>query len=170
MKLPPMIRSATAAAVLVAFLSPLAFALDKVTVMSLETAKKLAAGCEAKAKEQNWKMNISVVDSGANEIFFEKMDGAFLGSREIALHKAQTSANFPFPTRFVEQLVYGKDLKGGVVPGFALVPGVVAFAGGLPIMSADNVHIGGIGVSGGTADQDETCAQAGLDAGKDALK
>ena len=45
-------------------------------------------------------MNISVVDSGANEIFFEKMDGAFLGSRDIALHEAQTPARFPFTTRF----------------------------------------------------------------------
>jgi len=147
-----------------------ALALDRVPVISLEAAKKIAAGCEAKAKEMNWKMNISVVDSGANEIFFEKMDGAFLGSREIALHKAQTSAHFPFPTRAIEQLSYGKDLKGGTVPGLALVPGIIAFAGGLPIMTADNVHIGGLGVSGGTADQDETCAQAGLDGAKDALK
>jgi len=170
MKVIPTVGLAVVTTAFVVGLSPLAFALDKMPQISLEVAKKLAAGCEAKAKEQSWKMNISVVDSGANEIFFEKMDGAFLGSREIALHKAQTSANFPFPTRFVEQLSYGKDLKGGAVPGLALVPGIVAFAGGLPIMTADKVHIGGIGVSGGTADQDETCAQAALDAGMDALK
>jgi hypothetical protein len=60
-------------------------------------------------------------------------------------------------------LAYGKDLKGGTVPGLALVPGIIAFAGGLPVMTDDKVHIGGIGVSGGTADQDETCAQAGID-------
>jgi glc operon protein GlcG len=67
-------------------------------------------------------------------------------------------------------ITYGKDLKGGTVPGLALVPGIIAFAGGLPIMTDDKVHIGGIGVSGGTADQDETCAQAGVDAVKDSLK
>jgi len=138
--------------------------------LSLDAAKKMAAACEAKSKEQNWKMNISVVDSGANEIFFEKMDGAYLGSRDIALHKAQTSARFPFPTRFVQELAYGKDLKGGMLPGIAQVPGVVAFAGGLPLMTADKAHVGGIGVSGGTADQDEECAQAGVDAAKDMLK
>jgi glc operon protein GlcG len=119
MRLLTTVCSATA---LVVFLSPLALALDKTPVISLELAKKLAAGCEAKAKEQNWKMNISVVDSGANEIYFEKMDGAFLGSREIALHKAKTSANFPFPTRFVEQLSYGKDLKGGGYRGCRSFP------------------------------------------------
>jgi glc operon protein GlcG len=163
------IRCAVMAAALVCA-SSAALALEKVPVISLDAAKKMAAGCEAKAKEMSWKMNIAVVDSGANEIFYEKMDGAFLGSREISLHKAQTSANFPFPSRFVEQLAYGKDLKGGIIPGFALTPGIVAFAGGLPIMTEDKVHIGGIGVSGGTADQDELCAQAGLDAAKDALK
>jgi glc operon protein GlcG len=169
MKLPVIFSAAMATAVVVC-LSPAALALDKMPVISLDLAKKMAAGCEAKAKEQSWKMNISVVDSGANEIFFEKMDGAFLGSREIALHKAQTSAHFPFPTRFVAELAYGKDLKGGMVPGLALVPGIIAFAGGLPIMTADKVQVGGIGVSGGTSEQDEMCAQAGLDAVQDALK
>ena len=46
-------------------LSPSAKALDKVPELSLEVAKKMAAACEAKSKEQNWKMNISVVDDGA---------------------------------------------------------------------------------------------------------
>jgi uncharacterized protein GlcG (DUF336 family) len=165
-----MICSVAMAAALVVGLSPIALALDKVPVISLDLARKMAAGCEAKAKEMNWKMNISVVDSGANQIFFEKMDGAYLGSGEIALHKAQTSARFPRPTRGIEQLAYGKDLKGGMIPGLALVPGIIAFAGGLPIMTEDKVHIGGIGVSGGTSDQDETCAQAGIDAVQDLLR
>jgi len=164
-------RRVALATTLVACLgSTTALALDKAPVISLELAKKLASGCEAKAREMNWKMNISVVDSGANEIFFEKQDGAFLGSREIALLKARTSAHFPFPTRMVEQLAYGKDLKGGALPGIAQVPGVIAFAGGLPIVTEDKVQIGAIGVSGGTADQDEACAQAGLDGARDALK
>ena len=63
-----------------------------------------------------------------------------------------------------------KDLKGSTVPGVALVPGIIAFAGGLPVMTDDKVQIGGIGVSSSCANQDETCAQAGIDAIKDALK
>src|ERR1700735_1946524 len=108
---PPVICSVTIVAALVG-LSPVARALDQAPVLTLDLAKKMAAGCEAKAKEMNWKMNISVVDSGANQIFFEKMDGAYLGSGDIALHKAQTSARFPFPTRGVQELAYGMDLKG----------------------------------------------------------
>jgi glc operon protein GlcG len=162
--------TAATAMVLAIGLSQQASALDKTSVLSLDLAKKMAAGCEAKAKEMSWKMNISVVDGGASEIFFERMDGAYLGSGDIARHKAETSARFPFPTRGVEQLAYGKDLKGGTLPGLAMVPGIIAFAGGLPVMTEDKAHIGAIGVSGGTADQDETCAQAGIDAVKDALK
>ena len=164
------IYTAVTAIVVATGVAQRASALDKTPVLSLDLAKKMAAGCEAKAKEMSWKMNISIVDTGANEIFFERMDGAYLGSGDIARHKAETSARFPFPTRGVEQLAYGKDLKGGTVPGLALVPGIIAFAGGLPIMTDDKVQIGGIGVSGGTADQDEACAQAGIDAVKDALK
>src|SRR6201998_2972515 len=163
----PMICSIAMVVALVGF-SPVARALDQVPNLSLDLARKMAAGCEAKAKEMNWKMNISVVDSGANQIFFEKMDGAYLGSGDIALHKAQTSARFPFPTRGIEQLAYGKDLKGGAVPGLALVPGIIAFPSGLPILTADNVQIGAIGVSGGTGDQDEVCAVSGMRAGKGA--
>jgi glc operon protein GlcG len=55
-------------------------------------------------------------------------------------------------------------------PGLALVSGIIAFAGGLPIMTEDKVQIGAVGVSGGTAGQDETCARAGIEAAKDALK
>ncbi|MGA9324027.1 MAG: heme-binding protein, partial [Xanthobacteraceae bacterium] len=142
MKSPAICTVATAILVAIG-LSQQASALDKMPVLSLDLAKKMAAGCEAKAKEMGWKMNISVVDVGANQIVFERMDGAYLGAGDIARRKAETSAHFPFPTRGIEQLAYGKDLKGGTVPGLALVPGIVAFAGGLPIMTDDKVHIGG---------------------------
>jgi uncharacterized protein GlcG (DUF336 family) len=139
-------------------------ALDKKPSLSLDVAKKMTAACEDKARQQGWKMNIAVVDDGANLVTFERMDGAFLGSDYVAQHKAMTSANFPFPTRQFGELAFGKEGKPGVVPGIANVPGVITFAGGLPVMTADKAHIGGIGVSGGTADQDEECSQAGLDA------
>ncbi|MBV9758866.1 MAG: heme-binding protein, partial [Alphaproteobacteria bacterium] len=75
-----------------------------------------------------------------------------------------------FPTRRFGELAFGKDGKPGMVPGIANVPGIITFAGGLPIMAANGAQIGAIGVSGGTADQDEECAQAGLDAVKGDLQ
>src|SRR6476620_7513890 len=52
--------------------------------INLDLAKKMVAGCEAKAKQEGWKMNIAVVDDGANLVAFERMDGAYLGSVLIA--------------------------------------------------------------------------------------
>ena len=115
-------------------------------------------------------MNIAVVDDGANLVGFERMDGAYLGSIQVAQAKAMTSAHFPFSTRQISELAFGKEGKPGMVPGVAYFPGIVTFAGGLPIMTASKAQIGGIGVSGATSDQDEQCAQAGLDAVKDELK
>jgi glc operon protein GlcG len=136
----------------------------------LAIAQKMADGCEAKATQEGWKMNIAVVDSGADLVLFRRMDGAFLGSIDIAQMKARTSAMFPFPSRGLGEIAFGKDGEPGRTPGIAFVPGVAAFPGGLPIKTAADAHLGGIGVSGGTGDQDEACAQAGLDAVADQLK
>jgi glc operon protein GlcG len=150
--------------------SSAATAIETKPTLTLDLAKKMAAACEAKAKQENWKMNIAVVNDGTNLVYFEHMDGAFLGSIYISQHKAMTSANFPFPTRMFGELAFGKEGKPGMVPGIADVPGIITFAGGLPIMTVNKMQIGGIGVSGGTSDQDEECAKAGLDAVADDLK
>ena len=147
-----------------------AMAIETKPSITLDLAKKMAAGCEAKAKQENWKMNIAVVNDGTNLIYFEHMDGAFLGSIYISQQKAITAANFPFPTRFIGELAFGANGKPGMVPGIANVPGVIAFAGGLPIITVSKAQIGAIGVSGGTSDQDEECAKAGLEAVSDDLK
>ena len=138
--------------------------------VELATAKRMADACEAKATQEGWKMNIAVVDGGADLVLFRRMDGAFLGSVDIAQMKAQSSAMFPFPTRGLGEIAFGKDGEPGRTPGLAFVPGLAAFPGGLPVKTADGAHIGAIGVSGGTGDEDEACAQAALDAVADQLK
>lgn len=164
------VHGLAAAAAGLVLCSTAGMAIETKPTLTLGLAQKMAAACEAKANQEKWKMNIAVVDDGANLVFFEHMDGAFKGSIYISQHKAMTSANFPFPTRRFGELAFGKEGKPGAVPGIADVPGIITFAGGLPIMTANGVQIGGIGVSGGTSDQDEECAQAGLDAVKDELK
>jgi uncharacterized protein GlcG (DUF336 family) len=103
-------------------------------------------------------MNIAIMDAGGNLIYFQRMDRAFLKSIEIAILKAETSAGFPFSTKVVEEIAATR------VPGIAHVPGVAAFEGGLPVMTASGEHIGSIGVSGAPASDDGICAQAGIDA------
>ena len=109
-------------------------------------------------------MNIAIVDSGGNMKYFLRQDDSFLKSIEIAQMKAGTSAGFPFSTKQVGEIAATR------VPGIAFVPGIATFEGGLPILTADGKHIGAIGVSGATAEQDGVCAQAALDAVKNDLK
>ena len=137
--------------------------------LTLSVAKKMADGCEELARKKGWKMNIAIVDEGANLMLFRRMSGSILKSGEIALDKAKTSAGVQVPTRMIEQMAFGSEGHKGPVPGIANVDGIIAFAGGLPI-SASRFVIGGVGVSGGTADEDEQCAQAGLSAVAQELK
>jgi len=138
--------------------------------LSLKTADAMADACLAMADEKGWKMNVAIVDSGADLVVFKRQDGAFLGSVEVAISKAKTSANFPFSTRRMAELAHGKDGAPGPIPGIANVPGLATFAGGLPIKNVAGEHIGGIGVSGASAGDDELCAQAGIDAVAGMLK
>lgn len=140
-----------------------AWAQETKTVLNLSTAKQMAEGCEQKAKAERWKMVIGVVDEGGNLKYLSRMDGAPLLSVKVAQAKAETSARMPVSSR-----KWGEFSQS--VKGLDLVPGMVSFAGGLPILTAGGAHLGGIGVSGGLPDQDEQCAQAGLDAAKGVLK
>lgn len=146
-----------------------AHALERVPVLSLDVAQKIAGAVRAKAAEKGWKMNVSIVDGGASTMLFERMDGAALGSIQHAQLKAEQSARMGAATRQFGELAFGKDAKGGPLPGVAHLPGFVTFPGGLPIKVGD-VTIGGVGVSGSMPEHDEICAQAGLDAVRELLK
>ena len=160
-----MTRTAVALALAAAFAvtAAPAMAQQKKTVLTLDTARKMAQACVDKATAEGWKMNVTILDDGGNLKHFVRMDGAFLGSIQISQLKANTSANFPFSTKQVGELTKN-------IPGIAFVPGIITFEGGLPIKTAGGEHLGAIGVSGASAEQDGVCAQAGLDAVKDDLK
>jgi uncharacterized protein GlcG (DUF336 family) len=132
-------------------------------VLSLEAAKRAADACEEMAREKQWKINIAIVDDGAHLVLFRHMPGSALISREIAIRKAETAAKIPRPTRALGERAYGTADQPAAAPGLAALGDLVLFPGGLPIKRGET-PIGAIGVSGVTADQDEVCAQAGLDA------
>jgi uncharacterized protein GlcG (DUF336 family) len=138
------------------------FAIGYQPVLSLSMAKKMAESCERLAIKEGWKMNIAVVDNGANLKFFIRQDDSFLKSVELAQQKAITSAGLPFSTKVIAEIATK-------LPGVALIPGVSIIEGGLPILTAKGQLIGAIGVSGATAEQDGICAQAALDAIKNDL-
>ena len=106
-------------------------------------------------------INIAVVDLGGNLAAFLRMPGAPLHSIDIAIDKAYTAASFGLPTSQWHAAL--QEHSAAVREGIVLRPRFVAFGGGLPILE-QGLRIGGIGVSGGSEQQDEAIAQAGLKA------
>jgi uncharacterized protein GlcG (DUF336 family) len=125
--------------------------------VTLEQAKKIAAGGIAEAKKNNWAIAIAVVDTHGFLVYFERLDDTQTASVKIAVDKAQTAAMFRRPSRAFEDVV----TKGRVaVLGLS---GATPITGGLPIVAGGKI-IGGVGVSGVTSEQDEQVAKAGLSA------
>ncbi len=130
------------------------------SVISADAANQALAAAVAHARELGIAINVAITDSAGVLAGFLRMPGAFLHSIDIAIDKAYTSASFGFPTAMWKQILANDEM---LRIGLAERPRLVIFGGGLPIV-ADGVRIGGIGVSGGSAEQDEECAQAGLKA------
>ena len=149
---------------------PNAQALETKPILTLAMAKQIAQTCEEYQKQQAFNpIVIAIYDDGGNLKLFRRQENSFLGSVTIAHMKATTSSSFPFSSRLMGELVYGKDGQPGIIPGGAEIAGHAAFPGGLPIITKDGSHIGSIGASGATADEDEQCAQAVLDSIADLL-
>ncbi|HXA97366.1 MAG TPA: heme-binding protein [Candidatus Dormibacteraeota bacterium] len=127
--------------------------------ITLEQAKKIVAGAEAESKKNSWSMVITVLDSGGHVVLTERMDGAQLGSIDVARDKAYSAVAFRRPTKVFEDLV----AQGGANLRILKLSGASPVEGGIPIV-VDGKVIGAVGVSGGTAQQDGQAAKAGVDA------
>lgn len=115
------------------------------------------AAAAAEARAIGVPMNVAVLDSGPSLKAFLRMDGALLGSIDIALRKARTAALFGMNSEAVGE--YCKP--GGTSPGLdSTNGGLVVFAGGIPLRGADGSLIGAVGVSGGSVAQDAQVAAA----------
>ena len=128
-------------------------------MITLEAARRVVSAAEEKAREIGQPMDIAVLDGGRNLKSFARMDNAWLGSIEIAIDKAYTSTSFEMST---------EDLASQAQPGQPLFginttnnSRVVIFAGGIPLQR-DGQVVGAVGVSGGTPDQDQQVAEAGV--------
>jgi len=122
-----------------------------------------AAACEAAVKHARAlgiRINVAVCDASGVLLAFRRMHGAFLHSIDIAIDKAYTAASFGFPT---SQWLGILQQEEALRIGLPLRPRLIVFGGGLPVRLGEAL-IGGIGVSGGSAEQDEECARAGLEA------
>jgi uncharacterized protein GlcG (DUF336 family) len=127
--------------------------------ISLEQAKKVIAGAEAEAKKNSWNVVIAVLDSGGHLVMLQRLDGAQLGSIEVAKDKAYSAVLYRRPTKVFQDLVG----QGGPNLRLLRLSGASPLEGGIPIV-VDGKLIGGIGVSGVTSAQDAQIGRAGIDA------
>ncbi|MFK0040553.1 heme-binding protein [Paenarthrobacter sp. NPDC090517] len=126
-------------------------------ITQAQTESVLAAAAKA-ALEQGTAMNIAVVDAGANLKGFVRMDGAWLGSIDIAIRKARTARYFDMPTGSIGEL----SQPGGSLFNIEVSNGgLITFPGGVPLYSQDGHVIGAVGVSGSTVENDHAVASAG---------
>ena len=125
--------------------------------ISYAAAAAMVAAAIKKAEELGCKQNAAVVDDGGNLMAFGRMDGAPILGVEGCQRKAYT-ALFGVGTQ---------DLYSAIKEDQSLVVGLSHFAratmigGGLPII-VDGQVVGGIGVGGGSVEEDVACAQAGI--------
>lgn len=128
--------------------------------LSIDDARVLIEGAEEKSREIGVPMCSAVTDEAGNLIAFTRMDGAKISSISIAMDKAFTGAAAKKGTHEYNQLaVPGKPTFGIHVTNqgrFSII------GGGLPIIINDEV-VGGIGISGGTAEEDQIVAQGAID-------
>lgn len=144
-------------AVLLAAAGPGSAQLADKKALTLAAAKKVAAGAEAEARKNNWRMVIAIVDDGGHLVYLERIDETQTGSIDIAIAKARSAAAFKRPTKVFEDAVAGGR---NAILGLT---GAMPIEGGLPLV-VDGKVIGAIGASGGTAPQDGQVAKAGTEA------
>jgi uncharacterized protein GlcG (DUF336 family) len=126
--------------------------------ITLAQAERAIAAAKEKSIAIDTKMNIAIVDSGANLVAFSRMDGAWLGSLDISIKKAKTARYFDMNTGVIGEL----SQPGGSLYNIEHSNnGLITFPGGIPITNEAGEIIGAIGVSGSSVENDHAVAEAG---------
>ncbi len=127
-------------------------------VLSLETAKKIIEEVEKESKNRGKKAVICVCNEQGNPIAVHVMDGAFLISFDVAVKKAYTAVALKMPTLKLNDLVK----SGQTFYGLQNLDKVMTIGGGVPLYR-NGILVGGLGVSGGTGEEDDSLARFGAD-------
>ena len=122
-------------------------------------ANAAVAAAVRAAEALGQRVNVALVDSSGVLAAFLRMPGAPLHSVQIAIDKAYTAVSFGLATSRWAGVLQAHS--AAVREGIVLQPRFVAFGGGLPVVE-EGQRLGGIGVSGGSEEQDEAVARAGL--------
>lgn len=126
--------------------------------LTLEEANRIVAGTIAQAAELNIKVNVAVCDAGGRLIAFNRMDGAIWAGVYGSQGKAVASAGFGRPSGELSERADQPTPRGiAIAEGGHMIMG----QGAVPIIRNGAVE-GACGVGGGTSQQDEDCAKAGV--------
>ena len=125
--------------------------------VTLEQARKFIAAAEAEAKKIGVPMAIAVVDTSGQLVAFARMENTQTASTQIAQEKAMTAAMYRRSTKFLQELVG----KGGDNLRYLSFPHLTPANGGVPLV-IDGKIVGGVGISGGTSDQDGVVVDGAL--------
>ncbi len=125
-------------------------------LLDLARAKALIAAVEEQARATGKQAVIAVANAEGNPIAVHVMDGAFLVSYDVAVKKAYTAVAVKMSTMELSALCQ----PGGTFYGLQGLDKVITFGGGIPLY-ADGVLVGGLGVSGGTGEEDHALAAYG---------
>lgn len=129
--------------------------------MSLKTALRMISAAQDKSGEIGVPVCIAVVDRGGNLVAQHCMDGAMLISQTLSLNKAYTAVATTMATSELAKYSQpGQPFYGVHTCNFGRI---TIFAGGLPVLDQGEI-VGGIGVSGGSSEQDVAVAEAGRSA------
>lgn len=130
---------------------------EEIDELSLELAKEIALAVEKKAESLNKKVVIAILDKGANLMLLHSMQDAYIASLQIAQDKAYTAVSLKMPTHIAL-----KESRGGSLDGLTPTDSnhLMLLGGGEPLIINGKV-VGGLGVSGGTSEEDIAFAEYG---------
>ena len=117
------------------------------------SAAKIREGCLAWAAKTDKRVVITILDDRAMLVAFAHLDGASMSAGDISRWKANAAARFGRASADIAKLNPADS-----------VPNVATIPGGVPIFTADDILLGGVGVSGGRPEDDVACAKAGIEA------
>ena len=126
--------------------------------LTLADANRIVAAALDKAREMNIRISVAVCDAGGRLVAFNRMDGAIWASVYGSQGKAVASVGFGRPSGELQERA-----GSPIVQGIATAEGghMIPSQGAVPVIRGGAIE-GACGVGGGTAQQDEDCARAGV--------
>lgn len=129
--------------------------------ITLEKANLLIAAVRERAAQMGVKAVVAIADKHANPVSVQCMDDSYIASYDIAVNKAFTVTSLKMPTTALKTLA----APGGSLYGIQFTNSgrIVIFGGGVPLYDKNGNIVGGLGVSGGSEEQDTALAEYGAE-------